>query len=108
MKTALLFVAAVGLAIGLPPPAGAAPATSIPSDGTYMVGSDVAPGRYFSAGGTPAGMSCIWERLSAVDNPGDASNVIDMGGSTGQQYVDIKSSDKAFKTLGCQPWMQKS
>jgi hypothetical protein len=88
------------------PTAYAVPAQSIPHDGTYMVGSDIAPGRYFTSGGI-SGDPCIWQRLSAVDDPGDFSNIIDSGMSTGQQYVDIKPTDKAFKTQSCQPWLQK-
>jgi len=47
------------------------------------------------------------QRLSAIDDPDDFSNIIESGMSTGLHYVDIKASDKAFKTQSCQPWVQK-
>jgi hypothetical protein len=88
------------------PVASATPSASIHGDGTYMVGSDIAPGRYFSPGGVDDG-DCYWERLSALDDSGDFSNIIQNSLSSGPQYVDIKASDMAFKTQLCKPWVQR-
>jgi hypothetical protein len=106
MKLTALFIAMLTIAVGFAPPGAANPATSIPHDGTYMVGSDVAPGQYFTPGGVSGG-ACIWQRLSSLTDPGDFSNFIDSGMSVGQQYAVIKASDKAFKTTNCQTWVQK-
>jgi hypothetical protein len=72
------------------------PTTIISSDGTYAVGSAIAPGTYSSAG--PIGDSpCYWKRLK-----GDI--VVDDALSTKPQVVQIGSDDTAFKTDNCQPW----
>lgn len=60
-------------------------------DGTYVVGSDIKPGLYFTPGGV-AGRVCSWSRGS------------DRGESTNAQYVLIAVTDKVFTTEGCQPW----
>jgi hypothetical protein len=65
-------------------------------DGTYTVGSDIAPGVYSSAG--PAGNgTCYWKRLNGSDT-------VDNAMSRKPQVVRIDSGDTAFKTDGCQPW----
>ena len=84
-----------GIAQADPAPADG-PATTISSDGTYAVGSEIAPGTYSSAGpvgGTP----CYWKRLSG-------STVVDNALSKKPQVVQIDSGDTAFKTDECQPW----
>jgi hypothetical protein len=80
------------------PPAG--PATTITSDGTYLVGQDIAPGTYRSAGSVRPGQDCYWKRLASLNT----SDIIDNNGSTGPQVVEILPSDKAFYTTRCQPW----
>jgi hypothetical protein len=89
------------------PVALAAPSASIRGDGTYMVGSDIAPGRYFTSGGID-GEPCYWARLSSLDDPGDFSNVIENSFAAGPQYIDIQPTDEVFKTQFCQPWVKKS
>jgi hypothetical protein len=106
LGTALIGAVVLVAPVLVAPTSAAAPATSIARDGMYMVGSDVAPGQYFTPGGI-SGDPCIWQRLSSLTDPGDFSNVIDTGMSTGQQYATIQPSDKAFKTTNCQPWVQK-
>jgi hypothetical protein len=88
-----------------PPPSPAAspgPApgakTTIDKDGTYAVGTDIAPGIYSSAGPVDNG-SCYWKRMG---NPDGA--LIDNALSKKPQVVQIDPTDKAFKTSGCQPW----
>jgi hypothetical protein len=79
-----------------PAPAGA-PKTTIDHDGTYVVGKDIAPGTYSSAGPVGNG-TCYWKRL------GPDGNLIDNALSKKPQVVQIEATDKAFKTAGCQPW----
>lgn len=78
-----------------PPPG---PKTSIDHDGTYAVGTDVAPGIYSSAGPVGDG-TCYWKRSG---NPDGA--LIDNAISKKPQVVQIDPSDKSFKTSGCQAW----
>jgi hypothetical protein len=87
-----------------PPPAPAPVAspgakTTIDHDGTYTVGTDIAPGTYSSAGPVANG-TCYWKRLG---NPDGA--LIDNAMSKKPQVVQIDPTDKAFKTDGCQPWL---
>ena len=72
------------------------PRTTIDGDGTYAVGTEIAPGTYSSAG--PVGESaCYWKRLNG-------STVVDDALSKKSQVVQIDSGDSAFKTDRCQPW----
>ncbi|MCV7195170.1 hypothetical protein [Mycobacterium angelicum] len=76
---------------------GPAPKTSIDHDGTYAVGSEIAPGTYSTAGPVGKG-TCYWKRV-APDG-----TLIDNAISKKPQTVQIDPGDKAFKTSGCQPW----
>ncbi|GFG65157.1 hypothetical protein MKUB_26470 [Mycobacterium kubicae] len=78
-----------------PPPA---PKTTIDHDGTFAVGTEIAPGTYSTAGPVGNG-TCYWKRLG---NPDGA--LIDNSLSKKPQTVQIEATDKAFKTDGCQPW----
>jgi hypothetical protein len=80
---------------GPPPPA---PKTTIDRDGTYAVGTDIAPGTYSSAGPVDNG-TCYWKRLSNPDG-----DLIENALSKKPQVVQIDPTDKSFKTTGCQPW----
>lgn len=80
-----------------PSPAPAAK-TSIEKDGTYAVGSDIAPGIYSSAGPVGDG-TCYWKRTGNPDG-----NLIDNAISKKPQVVQIDPTDKSVKTSGCQPW----
>jgi hypothetical protein len=77
------------------PPAG--PKTSITADGTFSVGTDIAPGVYSSAGPVGDG-TCFWKRTGA-----DGST-IDNALTKKPQTVEIDATDKSFKTNGCQAW----
>lgn len=84
-----------------PAPAGAptgGPKTSITADGTYAVGTDIAPGVYSTAGPVGDG-ACFWKRLG---NPDGAT--IDNALTKKPQTVEIDPTDQSFKTNGCQPW----
>lgn len=84
-------------AAGTPPPL-----TSLDHDGVYVVGKDILPGTYATAG--PTGKNrCYWRRMNALD-PNVPGNVIDSSMSAKPQVVLIDPNDRAFKTSGCQPW----
>lgn len=80
-----------------PPPPG--PKTTITTNGTFIVGTDIAPGIYRTGGGT----DCYWARLKSL-NTGD---VIDNNVGDGPQVVRLAPDDAAFMTRGCGTW-QKS
>jgi hypothetical protein len=98
--TAALVIAmsgTAGIAQADPAPADG-PTTTINGDGTYAVGSDIAPGTYSSAG--PVGDSpCYWKRLNG-------STVVDNALSKKPQVVQIDSGDTTFETDDCQPWQR--
>lgn len=81
-----------------PPPG---PATSFRS-GTWLVNEDIEPGRYY----TNPRSGCYWERLSGLG--GTLDDVIAnefIGFNSGQEIVDIASSDRAFDTdADCGLW----
>jgi hypothetical protein len=79
-----------------PPPPG--PKTTISTNGTYVVGTDIAPGTYRTSGGT----GCYWARLRSLDT----GDIIDNNVSDGPQVVQILPSDAAFLTRGCGPWQK--
>ncbi len=107
----MFIVAGWGAAAGLasadppapapaPPPAG--PKTTIDHDGTFAVGTDIAPGTYSSGGPIGAG-TCYWKRLGAGN---DGKQLLDNAMSKKPQVVRIEPTDKAFKTDGCQQWQK--
>ncbi|MDT7770391.1 MAG: hypothetical protein QOI30_3408 [Mycobacterium sp.] len=112
MKVTLLFAAALTASVGCAVPAGDAAAEPFPPvpfmeyDGTYIVGKDIRPGLYMTLGARGDGM-CSWLRLSSIGS-GDASHIIDRGGSSDAQYALISPTDKAFETHGCQTWSKGS
>jgi hypothetical protein len=87
-----------------PAPTTAAPVV-IPGDGTYIVGTDIKPGRYKTTG--PADSSfpdCYWERDRNLD--GGLGSIIANDNTQGQTTVQIRSGDAAFKTTGCADWVK--
>ena len=83
------------------PPPPFAPKTTMETDGTYRVGTDIVPGTYRSAGPRPQG-DCYWARLDGLDPDHIIHNEI----STDPQVVTIQPSDTAFVTHSCQPWQK--
>ncbi len=67
------------------------------SDGTYAVGTDVAPGSYRALGGA----SCSWFRLSVAG--GGRVGVTAQGSGAGP-VVTIAAGDAEFQTSGCGTW----
>jgi hypothetical protein len=80
-----------------------APGDSFAGSGTYLVGDDIQPGTYKTAGPGSLGM-CYWERDK--DSSGGFDSIIANENLKGQGVVTIKSSDKVFKTTGCQAWVK--
>jgi hypothetical protein len=84
-----------------PTPTPGNPRTSFGA-GQYLVGTDIAAGRYYS---TP-GSNCYWERQSGLG--GTLAEIIAndfIGFSAPQWIVDILPSDRAFKTeSSCGTW----
>jgi len=81
----------------LPFAPGPTPTGPLIEDGTFSVGTDIAPGVYASAGPVE-GETCYWRRIGA-------DNVTLNNALTSQpQLIAIEATDVAFKTRGCQPW----
>jgi hypothetical protein len=64
--------------------------------GLFMVNVDIKPGRYRSTGGD----GCYWERLKNFGGDG----TIDNDFLDGPTVVDIRSTDKGFKSEDCGTW----
>ncbi len=90
--------------VTVPPPSAPAPKTTMETDGTYRVGTDIVAGIYRSGGRRSfeeGGESdCYWARLNDL-NP---THIIANNISAGPQEVAIQPSDAAFLTHSCQPW----
>lgn len=69
-------------------------------DGTYIVGSDIAPGTYRA----PGGDSCYWARLSGFD--GTIDDILANNDGQTRPTVTISASDAGFETSGCGTWTQ--
>ncbi|MGB3481509.1 MAG: hypothetical protein WBB07_04730 [Mycobacterium sp.] len=93
-----LFTAGSAHAEPEPTPEPAAPKTSIEANGTYNVGSDIAPGTYQSPGPLADG-ACYWKRVGGTE-------ILDNAMSKKAQAVQIEPTDTAFTTSGCQPWQK--
>ncbi len=87
-----------------PPAAAPAPADTIPGDGTYLVGTDIQPGTYKTAGPDNSAGDCYWQR--SKDSSGSFDSIIANDNLAGQGVVTIRSSDGAFKSQGCQAWVK--
>lgn len=83
----------------LPPPE---PGT-ISGSGTFLVGIDIEPGTYRSAGPVATVIpNCYWARHK--DASGDMLSIIANDNSQGPAVVKIAATDGAFETNGCQTW----
>lgn len=74
----------------------AAPKTVIDADGSYVVGTDIAPGTYRSDGPVE-GKACYFKRLRGDE-------VVDSALTKQPQVIQIEPTDTVFKTDRCQPW----
>ncbi|WP_238159280.1 hypothetical protein [Mycobacterium sp. MFM001] len=87
--------------VTVPPPAAPLPKTTMDTDGTYRIGTDIELGTYRTGGRSAEGESdCYWARLHSL-NPTD---IIDNNIGNGPQEVAIQPSDVAFLTHSCQRW----
>ncbi len=66
--------------------------------GTFIVGTDIAPGTYRSRGGD----GCYWQRLSSFT--GGLNSIIANDNAVGSAIVTISRSDKGFGSNGCGTW----
>jgi hypothetical protein len=69
-----------------PAPAPAGPKTTISEDGTWIVGKDVAPGKYKSTGG---GYYAILK--DPMGDVHDVANIVTNGNPEGQAFVTLKA-----------------
>lgn len=76
--------------------------TTIPGNGTFLVGEDIAPGTYRTDG---SGNFCYWARLSGLS--GEFQDIITNGVPEGSAYVTISASDVAFETSSCGQWIMQ-
>jgi hypothetical protein len=67
-------------------------------NGTWIVGTDIAPGIWRSVGGS----GCYWERMAGFSGDFDELTANDFGSS--YPVVTISASDRGFKTQGCSNW----
>lgn len=86
-----------------PPPPVPPPPPPVPvgafGDGTFIVGTDIAPGTYRAP--QPSG-GCYWERLAGFS--GELEDILSNGFSGSPQLITILSSDAGFSSRGCGRW----
>ena len=91
----------------------ATPGQSIPGQGDYLVGPEVAPGVYWSqpdpkyAAPNDADVVCTWKRVRGFHGssvPAVSHDTILAGGSDHVEVVTIEPGDFGFTTLHCLPW----
>lgn len=101
MIAATLVLAVCDSAVAGADPAAPAPGlkTTMDHDGTFVVGADIVPGTYSSAGPVGSG-TCYWKRMSSPTG----GEILDNAISKQPQVVEILPTDAAFKTRGCQTW----
>lgn len=74
--------------------------------GTMIVGKDVKPGRYRSAGAADGAMLCYYERLRGFSGePGDLISNEVAQPQDGAVIVNIKATDAGFQSKGCGRWV---
>lgn len=73
--------------------------------GVWLVGTDVQPGTYRSAGAATADDYCMWSRHdSAAGGPFDGIIASDGQFGPGQMIVTVDAGDVLFRTSGCAPF----
>lgn len=100
-------------AIAFAAPAVAEPMDPIPGNGVFVVGPDVVPGLYRTAGSASTfgvwinnvptqDSMCAWFTYSTADASKD--HVLQTNISVGPMFANINTSVKAFESQNCQPW----
>ncbi|ULE34161.1 hypothetical protein [Mycobacterium sp. IDR2000157661] len=111
-RTAAGLLASVA-AMTFVPPASAAPLNPIPGNGFFIVGTDIEPGLYQTAGSASTwavwindvptqDSMCAWFTYSTPDTNKD--NVVATNISIGPMFANINSTVMAFESRNCQPW----
>lgn len=72
--------------------------TRVGGTGVYLVGVDIPPGTYWTAGSD----GCYWARLSDTSGAPDAVIANDI--TAGPTTVTIQPTDGVFETRGCAVW----
>lgn len=103
----IIVIAGAALACAVTAPSALAqPSGTIPGDGVFQVGVEVAPGTYKSAGPVPSGGMCSWSTHRSLGVSMD--DMVDGNASSGQLYAQIPSTVAAFETVGCATWIRVS
>jgi hypothetical protein len=79
-----------------PVPGVAEPVTTIPGNGTWLVGTDIAPGIY-RTDASGDGL-CQWRRLSGLSGTND--DIVDIGDADGPSYFEVFDTDLAVEIVG--------
>jgi len=64
--------------------------------GMYLVGIDIAPGRYRGVAGEGFLESCYWARLG--DARGELESILANDNASGQFYIEVAATDFALRT----------
>jgi hypothetical protein len=105
-KLPLVAAAALAAGIATAAPTQAVPGTTMPGDGTYVVGVDIQPGVYRSQNGRHQLPNRQISKKPFRDSPLD--DIIANNFGSGPQVVQIASTDVAFSTSDCSTWMLAS
>jgi hypothetical protein len=89
------------------PPEALSPAvaTTTFGEGKFVVGTDIAPGTYWTTGKS-GHHDCYWERLK--DTNGTTASIIANNLTPGPATVTIDKTDGAFQTRWCNTWTKVS
>ncbi|BBX19629.1 hypothetical protein CRI77_17500 [Mycolicibacterium duvalii] len=79
-----------------PGPPADPPKTSIEANGTYVVGTQIVPGFYQSAGPIEGG-ACYWKRTAGAET-------VDNALTKKPAIVHVEATDTTFTTSDCQTW----
>jgi hypothetical protein len=107
-------VVVVVVVVAPAPPAVADPMDPIPGNGVFIVGPDIVPGLYRTAGSASTfgvwinnvptqGSMCSWFTYSTPD--ANKEHVVQANTSVGPMFASINATTvKAFESQNCQPW----
>jgi hypothetical protein len=112
-RYALAGLVATLAAVAFVSRASAAPLDPIPGNGFFLVGPDIAPGLYQTAGSASTfgvwindvptvDSMCAWFAYSTPDTNKD--HVVATNMSIGPMFANVNAEVKAFESRNCQPW----
>ena len=113
VRRATAGLVACAVVVAFAPPAVADPIDPIPGNGVFVVGPDIAPGLYRTAGSASTfgvwinnvptqDSMCAWFTYSTPD--ANKEHVLQTNISVGPMFANINTSVKAFESQNCQPW----